>query len=1065
MSSEDEASPYKFLDYYDVDDHALFFGRSLETRILVTDVVVGRLVVLFAETGTGKTSLINAGVRPILRDRGYETYFVRVRKDPVASARTELAERTGLTLPDAPLATQLSYVAEQVDAPIVVFFDQFEEFFQYGGKEERTALAFVAEVARIYTDRSISVRLVFSMREEWFAKMDVFRESIPTIFSNESSLRLRWFDHDQARKAIVEPAAARHVEVDRDLQEALLSELDSGGRIEPTQLQIVCDTLWQKVENGRLRLEHYRALGGPGDVGVAVRILDRRMTEELRRLPKAELELCAALLPMLGSDEGTKTLVPVQGLAKTLNGDPDILDSLLMSLENARLIRKSPLDRGREFVELTHDYLVGRLDDLRLRVEGLAALNALDEALADYRESGALLAAEVLADTLERVDDLPLDAEYAELLFRSALRHGLQAARMFELARELGVDVRRICREEIAGGGIDALPAIDMLAELGSDEASALLGEALERKDTGASVVDVLGRAESVVAVDLLARVLAKQGPESPACDALVQLTRSKAADVASRAEDVLLTSLRRADPAVAVGVLARIDSLAAVEFLGELLELAAVSEPAQDALVAHTRAIRPDVARRAAELVVAFVRRAERSSAAVARLGRVETVDAVALLRDLLEQPELADAARTALVSLTGSPSTEVSNRAADAILAALALDAASLPLLGRIDKVAAVDRLAEALKHPSLAADARLLLSRHASSRRPDVAARAAQVLRQETEPPVPKPPPRRRPPVAYGDLVSPAAELVLRALAAGRLVPVLGPGVNLVGRPAGSGWSPTSFLPDEFELAEHLAQAVRFPPDELLLLVTVAQYFEAVVGRHPLYRQLRDVLGASPDPTAVHEFLAGARSRMEQTGVVDRMPPPLIVTTNYDESLERSFVRHDEPYQVVSYIADGDDRGRFSHRSPWGLGLHVIERPAAYDGLDPDVSVILKLRGGVDAADADHDSFVVTADDHADFLAGAESARLIPVQLLARLRRSQFLFLGFSVHDWHHRVLLDRVLGDRSRRKQRSWVVQLDPSEFDRALWRARETEILDEPVEDFVAALGKAVDGID
>src|SRR6476660_1150097 len=89
-------SPYKFLEYYDytTGDQELFFGRERETQILLSDIIVRRLVVLFAKTGTGKTSLINAGVRPLLDKRGYATYFVRVSDDPIASAREVLRNGT-----------------------------------------------------------------------------------------------------------------------------------------------------------------------------------------------------------------------------------------------------------------------------------------------------------------------------------------------------------------------------------------------------------------------------------------------------------------------------------------------------------------------------------------------------------------------------------------------------------------------------------------------------------------------------------------------------------------------------------------------------------------------------------------------------------------------------------------------------------------------------------------------------------------------------------------------------------------------------------------------------------
>ena len=83
MSAPDTA-PYKFLDPFEPEDRARFFGRDREIKILLADIVTTRLVVLFARTGTGKTSLINAGVRPLLHERGYVTFFIRVDADPVS---------------------------------------------------------------------------------------------------------------------------------------------------------------------------------------------------------------------------------------------------------------------------------------------------------------------------------------------------------------------------------------------------------------------------------------------------------------------------------------------------------------------------------------------------------------------------------------------------------------------------------------------------------------------------------------------------------------------------------------------------------------------------------------------------------------------------------------------------------------------------------------------------------------------------------------------------------------------------------------------------------------------
>src|SRR5215212_2948834 len=102
-------SPYKFLDSYDEGDRNIFFGRQRETQILLADIIVSGLVLLFAETGTGKTSLIKAGVTPLLNERDYVTFFVRISEDPAVSLRDEIGSSgdrlraRGLTIDDRSL--------------------------------------------------------------------------------------------------------------------------------------------------------------------------------------------------------------------------------------------------------------------------------------------------------------------------------------------------------------------------------------------------------------------------------------------------------------------------------------------------------------------------------------------------------------------------------------------------------------------------------------------------------------------------------------------------------------------------------------------------------------------------------------------------------------------------------------------------------------------------------------------------------------------------------------------------------------------------------------------------
>ena len=73
-----------------------------------------------------------------------------------------------------------------------------------------------------------------------------------------------------------------------------------------------------------------------------------------------------------------------------------------------------------------------------------------------------------------------------------------------------------------------------------------------------------------------------------------------------------------------------------------------------------------------------------------------------------------------------------------------------------------------------------------------------------------------------------------------------------------------------------------------------------------------------------------------------------------------------------------------------------------------------MILKLHGAIDRRDFKQDSYVITEDSYIDYLVGGDLGADIPVSLLERMADSHFLFLGYSMHDWNLRVILNRIWG---------------------------------------------------
>src|SRR5207244_8371118 len=161
------------------------------------------------------------------------------------------------------------------------------------------------------------------------------------------------------------------------------------------------------------------------------------------------------------------------------------------------------------------------------------------------------------------------------------------------------------------------------------------------------------------------------------------------------------------------------------------------------------------------------------------------------------------------------------------------------------------------------------------------------------------------------------------VAAALLGGRLVPVLG----------------TDVAP----LSDRLASRFEYPDDERLELTRVAQYVALMRGSGPLYDELHAMLASGLGPTGLHRFFATLPPILRQRGA----PHQLLVTTSYDLALEQAFLDAGEEFDVVSYVAAGRHRGRFSHVRPDG-SVRVIDLPNEYAtelSLDRR-TVILKL-----------------------------------------------------------------------------------------------------------------------
>jgi hypothetical protein len=209
----------------------------------------------------------------------------------------------------------------------------------------------------------------------------------------------------------------------------------------------------------------------------------------------------------------------------------------------------------------------------------------------------------------------------------------------------------------------------------------------------------------------------------------------------------------------------------------------------------------------------------------------------------------------------------------------------------------------------------------------------------------------------------------------------------------------------------------------------------------------------------PNSVHRFLASLpsllRSRSQEPSY------PLIVSTCFDNALERAFAAVNEPVDVVSFIGDPQG-GHFQHQTPNGMRVDIAD-PNIYSELDLEKRpVILKLYGGYASG-----SFQITEDHYIDYLSHRGIAELIPSLLLRILRADDtcLWFLGYSLSLWNQRVILRRLWQEKIKESGKSWwAIKTHPDQLEQRTWKrymVRMLPNLDLQLDDYIADIDQAL----
>ena len=439
-------NPFPGLRPFEEDDQHLFFGRESQVDSMIDKLAATHFLAVVGTSGSGKSSLVNCGLRPALR-RGvmasagssWRMAYVRPGSDPIAALAQSLVQPEGdkpdsdrlfrnpkvaafdvkeaveATLRTSRLGLLDSFEQARLDknTNLLVVADQFEELFRYRNLQtssgvvqgtEENSVAFVnllleaaASQRRIY--------VVMTMRSDFLGDCAQFF-GLPEAI-NRSQYLVPRMTRDERRSAIEGPVKVAGAEMTPVLSTRLVNDVGDN----PDQLSILQHALnrtwayWQEEGgNGPVDLKHYIAIGTMSEA------LDRHAEQAYKELIRAEdthqQAICQKVFQAItdkGSDaRGIRRPTRADALCAITGIELDQLTAVLSPFRDpSRSFVTPPISKKiapNTVIDISHESLMRIWKSLKHWVDDEAASAAQYQRLVDSSTRHAKGAAGLMAD-------------------------------------------------------------------------------------------------------------------------------------------------------------------------------------------------------------------------------------------------------------------------------------------------------------------------------------------------------------------------------------------------------------------------------------------------------------------------------------------------------------------------------------------------------------------------------------------------------------------------------------------------------------------------------------------